>query len=654
MSVVCAETNEEDLTADEYDQLIAGLDYQLKTTAGYNYESRQGQYRIPNQEKQRCPIPVRLSCFLQRPNSVSATKYPLILCAQPRPRFPPLLHASLLPYALNPTKSLYRALYFPLNAANAVQNVTNRFGVELSIPFELIQAVGLRLYTSKVAVKTVVDVLKQTVWPHLHSFQRDGVLRGIIRHAGRTLLADDMGLGKTIQGLAMAEFYRRTISTSVLILCPATLRSSWFEAVSRWLNIPLHNIHAPKDSVQVKNMFSAPSRDAWDTPMTGSYVIVTYDALTRLTLPNFDIVLADECHALRNAGTQRSRAALPLLQSAQKVILISGTPALSRPSELYTVLAAIYHSTDSPFLSYNQFRERYCGGLDNSSHRSVTNADELHAILDLVMIRRMKSEVIHNLPPKRRRIVSIELSSTSKKDLKLLKEEMDHIEEALQKDSEAKEQLLLRKQTLTSNLFHRTAWFKLPGIITRLTQHFRDTRKPKLLVFAHHLVILDAVERLAQREQVSWVRIDGKTNPKERGKLVRDFQEDKCIRVALLSLAVAGTGLTLTAADIVLFSELNWVPSILEQAEDRAHRLGRKGEVIVEYVVAPGSVDDMMWSTVHSKLGFVSKAVDGSHPKRRRTFSVHEAEEVHLSNADVQAAVVEAVMHVLDSGPVQN
>ncbi|PXF42984.1 SWI/SNF-related matrix-associated actin-dependent regulator of chromatin subfamily A-like protein 1 [Gracilariopsis chorda] len=653
MSVRCAATDEEDLTADEYDRLIAELDSKRKTPAQSNCSSWKRQYPIQYQQEQPRYIPVRLSCFLQRPNRGFVCKHPLILCLQPRPCFSHLLHDALTSHALNPSKNLYRALHFPLHAVNAVQNVTNRFGVILSIPSDLIQSVLLRLRSSTVAVKTVVDVLKHTIWPHLHSFQRNGVLRGIVRHAGRTLLADDMGLGKTLQGLAMAEFYRKTILASVLIICPATLRSSWFEAVSRWLNIPVHNIHAPKDAVQVKSMFSAPSRDVWDSPMSASYVIVTYDALHRLTLPCFDIVLADECHVLRNVNSQRSRAALLLLQSAKKIILISGTPALSRPSELYTLLTALYHAPDAPFISYNQFRERYCGGLDNCLTRSVTNADELHAILDLVMIRRTKSEVVHDLPPKRRRLVTVELSSTSAKDLKVLRNELDQIEEALQQDSEEKQQLLLRKQMLTSKLFHRTAWFKLPGIITRLTQLFRDSGRPKLLVFAQHLVILDAVERLARREQVSWVRIDGKTNHKERGKLVHDFQKDEHIRVALLSLAVAGTGLTLTAADIVFFSELNWVPSVLEQAEDRAHRLGRKSEVIVEYVVAPGSVDDMMWSTVHSKLGFVSRTVDGSHPKRRKTFAIHEAGGIHLSNADIQTAVVESVMHILENEPVQ-
>lgn len=638
---------EEPITAEEYDLLLSAIPSACPAiTSPQNLRNATHHCSHPSY----VPVPTfspPIYAFLHLPHASLRKQHSVVLTLRPRPSFQTAFHKDILPLALKPQNQLHRDLSFALSDADELLAIANHHAIAIPVPPSLIHCILTRTKISSTSPESIENTLTGTIWPRLYPFQQEGVLRGIINHNGRTLLADDMGLGKTLQALAMAEFYRQTLSTNVLVLCPTTLRSSWFEAISRWLKLPLHHVHAPTNSSQIKSLMSTSLRDAWDVKVPVSYIVVTYGSLTRLNMPQFDIVIADECHALRNVKTYRSQVALSLLQAAKKIILVSGTPALSRPSELYPLLSALYYSPGTPFMSYEEFQTRYCGGIYSNSNRTVTKANELHAILSAAMIRRTKEEMDLPLPPKTRRVVTVELSPTSMRQLAPLTNELQEIWQCIREDRDSRPELLARKQSIMSSIFHKTAWCKLQSIVTRVTQLLRDPKKPKLLVFAQHLIVLNAVEMLAERENVQCIRIDGNTNQKARGELVKIFQSDAAIRIALLSLAVGGTGLTLTAADVVFFAELSWVPSVLLQAEDRAHRLGRDREVMVEYLIAPGSADDMMWSAIQGKLGFVAQTVDGSFCAQKR-LAVSDSKNIHISNAEVQANVTEAILEVLD------
>lgn len=126
----------------------------------------------------------------------------------------------------------------------------------------------------------------------------------------------------------------------------------------------------------------------------------------------------------------------------------------------------------------------------------------------------------------------------------------------------------------------------------------------KLLVFAHHMAVLDGLQATCARARVGFIRIDGKVPGLERQKLVNQFQNDPAIKVAVLGLTAAGQGLTLTAASTVVFAELHWTPGVLVQAEDRAHRIGQRGAVNVIYLVAQGDdgIDSLLWQCIGRKV----------------------------------------------------
>lgn len=116
----------------------------------------------------------------------------------------------------------------------------------------------------------------------------------------------------------------------------------------------------------------------------------------------------------------------------------------------------------------------------------------------------------------------------------------------------------------------------------------------KVIIFAHHKVVMDSLETHLKSLKYQYIRLDGEVSPETRKKKVDLFQEDFSIKVALLSVTAMGTGFTLTAASTVIFTELHWTPAILIQAEDRSHRIGQKNAVNIHYLIGDNTLDPIM------------------------------------------------------------
>merc|ERR1719203_1158268 len=162
-------------------------------------------------------------------------------------------------------------------------------------------------------------------------------------------------------------------------------------------------------------------------------------------------------------------------------------------------------------------------------------------------------------------------------------------------------------------LFRRTAEAKI-GAVVEYVEHLLQLRM-KFLLFGHHRATLDVLEGRLNELGVESVRIDGMTSPAQRPARVARFQEEEHVRVALLSITAAGQGLTLTAAQTVVFAELYWVPGQMQQAEDRAHRIGQRDSVVVQYLVAAGTLDDVVFRSLEKKTkrtGMILSGQEGS------------------------------------------
>ncbi|XP_063551258.1 SWI/SNF-related matrix-associated actin-dependent regulator of chromatin subfamily A-like protein 1 isoform X3 [Gorilla gorilla gorilla] len=422
---------------------------------------------------------------------------------------------------------------------------------------------------------------------NLMPFQRAGVNFAVAK-GGRLLLADDMGLGKTIQAICIAAFYRK--EWPLLVVVPSSVRFTWEQAFLRWL---------PSLSPDCINVVVTGK----DRLTAGLINIVSFDLLSKLEKQlktPFKVVIIDESHFLKNSRTARCRAAMPVLKVAKRVILLSGTPAMSRPAELYTQIIAVKPTF---FPQFHAFGLRYCDakrmpwGWDYSGS---SNLGELKLLLEeAVMLRRLKSDVLSQLPAKQRKIVVIapgRINARTRAALDAAAKEMTTKDKTKQQQKDA---LIL--------FFNRTAEAKIPSVIEYILDLLESGRE-KFLVFAHHKVVLDAITQELERKHVQHIRIDGSTSSAEREDLCQQFQLSERHAVAVLSITAANMGLTFSSADLVVFAELFWNPGVLIQAEDRVHRIGQTSSVGIHYLVAKGTADDYLWPLIQEKIKVLAEA----------------------------------------------
>jgi len=445
-------------------------------------------------------------------------------------------------------------------------------------------------------------------------FQKAGIAYALDREA--VLIGDEMGLGKTIQaiGIMNADTPRRT-----LIICPASLKANWRRELTRWLVDPLITIgiaagnHLPHSRVTIIN----PDILAKHAKALGEQ--------------RWDLLIVDECHQFKNPKAQRSRAlyggdnaeerkTFPGIRAVRKLFL-TGTPIVNRPAELWPIL---HHLDPERWRRKGDFQWRY---TVYGSPNAGRNLEELQDILrSTIMVRRLKAEVLTELPPKRRQILELPASPEQRR---LLQAELAAARAGLREHASGPESPLhdagstdagwadIVSQLVDgefgsfeelSKLRHQTAVVKAPSVVA----HVRDLLEevPKVVVFAHHLDVLDILHEGLR--DLGAVCLDGRTPIPQRQAIVDQFQNrDEC-RVFIAGIQAAGVGITLTAANTVVFAELDWVPGNMKQAEDRCHRIGSEHHesILIQHVVLEESLDVYMAQILAEKLATIERAMD--------------------------------------------
>lgn len=438
---------------------------------------------------------------------------------------------------------------------------------------------------------------------------------------GRILLADEMGLGKSCTSLAIMVNY--IDEWPLLILCPASLRHTWPAECEKFMPF------IPSSAIYVVSGFDdtgfLKKRKQLKIVVATYSLLQTRSAAARvLQQMDFQCVIADESHNLKEKKSQRCQLGLPLLQKAKRLVLLSGTPALARPVELW---AQVHCIAPKLFGSYTAFTKQYCNakrgrfGWDVSG---LSNADELHQKLSQIMVRRLKSNVLHELPPKQRSIVPIKLTDAKQvsecralmKELQDTRLSVDELVGQDAKDAHFEHRRLMMQAYQSSGIG------KASAVADFLLDWLAGSATQKILVFAHHQDVMDTLEKAVAKKYkgVGHIRIDGSVPSNERAVRVRKFQTSPQVRVAILSMTAAGVGLTLTAASSVLFAELHWTPGVLAQAEDRCHRIGQLNAVNVMYCVCKDeslSVDMRLWAMLGRKVGNLGRVIDGCKVRER-------------------------------------
>ena len=431
-------------------------------------------------------------------------------------------------------------------------------------------------------------------------YQRGGI--AFARGKDGVLIADQPGLGKTIQAIGVMN--DSPVKTA-LIICPASIKDNWAREVDKWLNYyrPIH--------VVVKA--------AHPLPREIGVLIVNYDIAAklrpRLDLVAWDILICDESHLLKTPTAKRTQAVLGRDGrggiAAGRRVFLTGTPAESRPAELFTVANALRPDV---FPNWLDFALRYCGafmGKYGLEARGATHVAELQAKLrETIMVRRKKSDVLRDLPPKINVRVTLpcdaKLRASVDAELAGYQRERALIESLKAKGASVEAVTLARNaaNARMRDLRLATTAGKLPMALDFI-RNAADAEK--VVVFAVHHDVLDALQKEFKGRCVT---ITGKTPVGERQALVDRFQNDPEVAVFIGQIIAAGVGLTLTASSHVIFVEYDWRPGVIEQASDRCHRIGQQDSVTCSYLVIEKSLDDVMLSSVQKKKDTLHETLD--------------------------------------------
>lgn len=423
------------------------------------------------------------------------------------------------------------------------------------------------------------------------------------------LLGDEMGLGKTIEAIAIIN--DKGVKR-ILIVCPASLKINWSRELKKWL-------------VDKNLTIGIADKKFPDTDIT----IVNYDLLKKYEAQikgqNWEMVIADEAHYVKNKKAKRSILLAEITAQIPQRLLLTGTPIANRPEELFHLL----HILDPQrWAKFFPFAMRYCDaqqtrfGLVTSG---ASNLRELQSILrETLMIRRLKKDVLAELPPKIRQVIEIEPEGVAAKLVKQSTDGVARIEELYNTERKLKtskasmeiadynkaidELNVLFSATFEelANLRHETALAKVPDVIEHCKSVLDETAK--IVIFAHHKDVIDKIrEGLVEFKPVI---VTGDMDTNARQVAVDKFQQDACVRVFIGSIDAAGVGLTLTAGSTVIFAELSWVPGKITQAEDRCHRIGQHDSVLIQHIVLNGSIEAYIAKNVVDKQTVIDEVLD--------------------------------------------
>ena len=410
------------------------------------------------------------------------------------------------------------------------------------------------------------------------------------------ILADDMGLGKTTSTIIAAL---ESGSKKVLIICPATLKINWKREIENYSD---------------KSIYIAESKNF---STEADFVIINYDIIKNFHDPkkkndsqvlaaNFDLVIIDEAHYIKNATAQRTKLINDIIKNTERIWLLTGTPMTSRPIDYFNLLSII----DSPVAkNWMAYAIRYCSGYQfNVGGRkvwNVTGASNLEELRDRTLgltLRRLKENVL-DLPDKIITPVYLRLKSKSYENV------MGEYYDWYDKNPDESKSLTVQFSKLTK-VRQIIADEKIEQTI-ELAENIVEQDK-KVIIFCN---FTDSLNKITEHFGKAAVKLDGSMSKVERQNSVDQFQDNPKVKVFVGNIKAAGVGITLTAAEAVIMNDLSFLPSDHAQAEDRAYRYGQKNNVLVYYPIFENTIEGIIYDILNNKKQVIATVMgDNQHP----------------------------------------
>lgn len=530
--------------------------------------------------------------------------------------------------------------------------------LQLEVPESLRAKISEGTIESRAALERAEHTLADG--KSLYPFQKVGV-QFLALHE-RALLGDDMGVGKTPTSLvALPE------DAAVIVVCPAAVKYNWRDEIQMW---------RPEFKVTICN-----GRDSFVFPNHGEITICNYDILPTYLSPtkksgklskkgkeilvadltddqikilSETILIADECHCTKNYLAQRSKKISSLSRVCKRVWFLSGTPMMNHPEDLFGVLCS---GNMNPFGSWDNFVRLFNGypGLFGGWEFG-SPSPEVPERMKRVMLRRLKSEVLKDLPPKTYQKIEVDnLSAALEKRLNNL-----IISSAINEgiiDQKDKSSLVKNTDEINalasklemsslpdfkefSEIRALLAEARIPAML-EIVEGYEESATP-LVVFSSHV---KPIKELEKRE--GWAIITGDTKPEDRRNIVHEFQDGKLKGIGL-TIQAGGVGITLTRASNALFVDLDWTPSLNLQSEDRLVRIGTTADhVLIMRMSSSHPLDKHMQKLIEYKMEMIYASLEASikfkplPPRKLAVDVIEETDEELLARINAAGAEVE-------------
>jgi len=418
----------------------------------------------------------------------------------------------------------------------------------------------------------------------------------LCQNSGRAIVGDDVGLGKSIEALGFVYTQveiRRMSGLRILVVAPANVVYKWS-----------HEILDPHARFPWSGLFTVGILEKTSAPMGQTdFTVVSYDILRRrqeeLELAQFGCVILDEFHYIKSPAAARTKAARAVCKNAPYVIGLSGTPLLNRPIEMFTMLNIL---DPKQWPSRHNYGMRYCGGADNfGQFTGASNLRELRERLKPYMIRRLKQDVLPELPPIQVSILPIVVDTSQYREIER------NVQKQILALSPTSKGYWMSVLDKLNYLRQASGIAKIPAAV-EWAKDFLEENDGKLVIYAHHKRV--GKELVAALAAFGADTISGDTPPRRRDELARCFRAEASPRVLVVT-AAGGVGIDLFGegrdCSNIIFVELEWRPSDFAQAWGRLHRFNQTNSVNAWILQARGTLDTYMTRRVDDKAAVIDE-----------------------------------------------
>ena len=424
------------------------------------------------------------------------------------------------------------------------------------------------------------------------------------------ILADDMGLGKTLQAIALILSYIEECKEArkpTLVVAPTSIIYNWENEIRKF---------APELKAIVVYGGQRERRSLMENLEGVDIIVTTYSLMAKdvdeYKNMEFKFCFIDEAQQIKNARTQAARAVKTVKAEAR--FALTGTPIENSLSELWSIFDFVMPGY---LLSHRRFKEHY--ELAIMKHNDTKALENLNNIIRPFILRRLKREVLYELPPKTEQQVIIEMTEEQKEAyMEFLSDAKQSIDNQIGTSGFNRSQIhILSALTKLRQLCCHPSivmedYIGESGKMLALDSIIEESilNNHRILIFSQFVSVLQMLKSRLTENGVEWLYLDGSTKSQERMRLVEEFNSGKG-EVFLISLKAGGFGLNLTGADIVVHFDPWWNPAVEEQATDRAHRIGQTKNVEVIKLITKGSIEEKILKLHERKKTIANSVISG-------------------------------------------